>query len=184
MKHKTKFRIMWVLLAILILAAAVILSSGCNVMKAKRSTTSDSTHVTTDNAGMIKSSEAGSEKESDYTRRTWIYGLPGASPAYMQPKNGQRLDTIALQPEVKNYYNTLPIAYIEESGKQKEKAWQFNYDSAWHAFQDSMSSRLVITEKKKETEVLGWKHIIAACIGTALLVLLLLYISKFKIVRK
>jgi hypothetical protein len=183
MKHESKFRVLWVVLAILILLAAAILSGGCNVMKGKRSTTSDSTHVTTDNAGMIKSSEAGSEKESDYTRRTWIYGLPGASPAYMQ-KSGQRLDTIALQPEVKNYYNTLPIAYIEESGKQKEKAWQFNYDSAWHAFQDSMSSRLVITEKKKETEVLGWKHIIAACIGTALLILILQHFLKYKIVRK
>jgi predicted small secreted protein len=184
MTHLKKFRVLWILLAILILLAAVLLSSGCNVMKGKKSTTSDSTRVTTDNTGAVKSSEAGSEKESDYTRRTWIYGLPGASPAYMQTRNGQRLDTIALQPEVKNYYNTLPIAYIEESGKQKEKAWQFNYDSAWHAFQDSLSSRITITEKKKETKVLGWQHIIAACIGTALLILILQHFLKFKIVRK
>jgi predicted small secreted protein len=121
MTHLKKFRVLWILLAILILLAAVLLSSGCNVMKGKKSTTSDSTRVTTDNTGAVKSSEAGSEKESDYTRRTWIYGLPGASPAYMQTRNGQRLDTIALQPEVKNYYNTLPIAYIEESGSKKKR---------------------------------------------------------------
>jgi hypothetical protein len=184
MKANDKFRLLWILLAVLILLAAVFLSGGCQVIKGKRTVVSDSTHVVKENAGVIAKSESGSEKESDYTRRTWIFDQLGASPEYRRNINGQRIDTVSLQPQVKNYYNTLPIAYIEEHGKEKEKTWQFNYDSAWHAFQDSMSARLSITEKKKETEVLGWKHIIAACIGTALLILILQHFLKFKIVRK
>lgn len=177
MRHKIRISALFIVLLFLLILVVATMTSGCEVLKSKQSTSSDTTYVRKETQGNVSHNESEKNSELDYWKRTWLFSQPN-------PSQGNGKDTVFLQSQEKSYHYTQPIAYIEEKGNLKESERIFNYDSAFRALQDSTSVRIQQNSKDKKTKVLGWEHIIAACLGTGLLLLFLQYFSKFKITKR
>jgi hypothetical protein len=186
MKFRDGIRVLFVALVILLVLATCSMIGGCEVLKHKRTISSDSTHVTktvsavVDTAGGGHLSKNESNSKSQYEKTTFLY-----------PVNK---DT-----NVFNFYNSFPqpagqpYAVIHETGtneqsnKSFDSGWYTRMESRFAATLDSVNRRFNETSKEKETRgpLFSWFGIIVLIIG--LLVLWELgkrYIGKYRIVKK
>lgn len=167
-----------VILLFALLMVFTVLMSSCSIDMFKKKTSSDSTSLKKEVAidtskkenGSVNKNNSISREEFDWFRTTMQYAPKG--------------DTVT--------NNIYPQTVIYEGGRGKKEQETNTIDSNWLKEQiarsmqktDSTSASTTSKEKSSETQVLGLWHIIGACIGTALLILILQYASKFKITKK
>lgn len=177
MTHNQKMKRIFIILALLIAAMAVLLSSGCSIDMFKKKTSSDSTSLKKELAidtskkesGSISKTNTVSREEFDWFKTTMQYGPKG--------------DTVT--------NNIYPQTVIYEGGRGKKEQETNSIDTNWLKEQlgksqsktDSTSASAASTDKKSKTQVLSFWHIIGACIGTALFMVLINRLPKFKITR-
>jgi hypothetical protein len=153
-----KLIIIYILSVLGVLAAGLLFSS-CTATKLKSNTKTDSTALQKLDSGAVK--KATSETNSQWQREVFLY------------------DT---GKQVNNNYITQPIMYIRESGQQQQKS--NNSDSTWKNKYDSLALTKQETTVEKKTTVLNPWQIIAISIGACLILILLInYLNKFKIVK-
>jgi hypothetical protein len=186
MKFHAAIRVLFVALVILLVLFTCSLIGGCEVLKNKRTISSDSTHVTKivsaviDTAGGGHVSKNESNSKSQYEKTTFLY------PAIK--------DT-----NVFNFYNSFPqpasqpYAVIHETGtneqsnKSFDSGWYFRMENRFVAFMDSTNKRFSESTKTKETKE-PWLSSLGLIILVVGLLVLWEFIkkaaNKYRIVKK
>jgi hypothetical protein len=167
-------RLIFILLLLFLTAMIIVGVSSCKILKTKSELKADSTALhqktKTDsaaiNTGAVKKEETKSKEENEWWR---------IIQQFANKKDTNITNT-----------NLYPSTIIYEGGKGKKEESRSSYDSSFYNFvlkmiSDSLSSistRVEQSSKSKETQAITIWHIIGACIGTALLMIIL---SKLKI---
>ena len=179
--------ILWFLIALFVLCTLVILLPSCNIIKAKKTLTSDSARVNTLDSGSLKKNTVNEKTTADWERQTYIFrpGFP-ASPL------GTGVRFITHDTTINHYlysgttpspgidYNRL-AAIINERGNYKNEKQGATTDSSWKKAVDSL--RVIVkqaTKNKTEKALTTWQ-IIGIVVGVSLVFFLL---GKFKLPTK
>lgn len=150
-----------------ILFILVVLVTGCEVLKSKRSEKVDTVYVTKIDSGYIKKTDVVKTDTFQWWRVLMDYRDKG--------------DT-----SVTNVYNTYPQpkVVVVEGGNGSSQTIIQQVDSGWRNKYDSLSTSRVLTEKLKETKVLTqwWIWLIIGALG--FLVFMLTVGRYFTITKK
>lgn len=168
-----------IILILFLLLYALVVFQGCDVIKSRKTTHTDSVSTKRSDTGSVHDSTIHSTNENDWFRTT--YYIPGR-------------DTVIshiLQP-INNYIpaspNQPPTIIIQEGGKSKQEFDAHYWDSLFTKKLDSLSYHTTETDKEKHTQAFSfWQLIGIALAGPTVLLLiwgLRTVASKFKIVSR
>lgn len=152
-RHYYISRALFLLLSIIMALVVILFASGCEVLKGKKHTVSDSTSVKkqevvindSTRSGSVKKEETNSHEENEWFRLTM---------QYLQAHPGG--DTSITN----NNYYPQPATIIYEGGKGKKDEHTTTTDSSFYlnimrfiaASNDSLSRRIDIMDKNKKSE--------------------------------
>jgi|SRR6185312_4371281 len=165
----TQFKYYSVLIFLIILGVflgLLMLTSSCNVSKAKKTLSVDSTHVNKVDSGSVKKSTATDKTTADWERQVLIFK-----------------DTTI------NHYSTSqsPVDYnrlaavINEKGNYQRDRQSTGYDSSWKQQIDSLKTVIKESQKDKTEKSFSFWQIIGIAAGISLVFFI---IGKFKISLK
>lgn len=160
-------RWIFILLLALLVAMVVFFSSGCEVLKTKRTARTDSTSVVKTDSTSVKKMDAGNKTDSTWWREI-INFLPKGK------------DTVINNTTVP-VYNYYPAQIIREGGRVSKEEWQRYMDSVNRARADSTTKTVQEETKIKETKVLSFWQIVGIAAGVGFIFFVL---GKLKISLK
>ena len=178
MKFHNKMRIVWWLLLVVFMLLTVFMATGCEVLKLRRESKADSTHVSKQNTDVVNNTSEGSIKKTEQKSKDdyelWRMIVPG------------RDTTI-------NNFFTQPIVYEhikgvkEETKNTTDSTWMMNVLRYVKTGFDSVNFKMQVLERNKhvETKGLGLWMMVLVVAGTYLVLQILGYsIRNFQIIKK